>query len=203
MCAIAIMATPILAALAPVAVAQTEPLDCDDWNTSEFFEVATADDVMACLAIGADVHARSDDGHTPLHRAAWSNQNPAVIDLLIANGGDVNARREKNGITPLHAAAGGNGNPVIVERLLAAGSELDARDDLGLTPLIFAAESNESVAVIQTLIDAGSDPELVTDWGGSALHFAAANEYPEAMRFFLDLGGDPNSQDDDGRTPLH
>ena len=37
-----IMVAGIPAAGTAVAVAQTEPLNCDNWNTLEFFEVATA-----------------------------------------------------------------------------------------------------------------------------------------------------------------
>ena len=84
-----IMVAGILVAWASVALAQTEPLNCDDWNTLEFFEAATADDVMACLAMGADVQAWSDDRdrYTPLHRAAEVNTNPAVLEALLDAGG--------------------------------------------------------------------------------------------------------------------
>lgn len=42
--------------------------DCEDWNTREFFEVATASDVIRCLKPGAGANVRDQNGNTPLHR---------------------------------------------------------------------------------------------------------------------------------------
>ncbi len=47
------------------------------------------------LAMGADVNARNEAGDTALHSAvfkAW----PAVVDLLVEHGGDLNAANERN-----------------------------------------------------------------------------------------------------------
>ena len=52
---------------------------------------------------GADVEGRDDDGRTPLHVAAAFNDNPAVLDALVAAGADVESR-DDDGRTPLHAA---------------------------------------------------------------------------------------------------
>ena len=60
--------------------------DCEEWNTPEFFETATVDDVTACLAAGADVAARNENGGTPLYIAARNNENPAVIEALLVAG---------------------------------------------------------------------------------------------------------------------
>ena len=76
----------LLAVLTPPALgAQAEP-DCAAWNTSEYFETATPEDVTACLAAGANVSARGTGQRTPLHQAALYNQNPAVIEALLAAG---------------------------------------------------------------------------------------------------------------------
>ena len=114
LCVIAIMVAAIPIACMSVAVAQTEPLNCDEWNTTEFFEVATADDVMACLAMGADVHARSDDGHTPLHNAARDNSNPLIVERLLAAGAEVDTR-DDIGLTPLLLAALTNESVAVIQ----------------------------------------------------------------------------------------
>ena len=76
----------LLAVLTPPALgAQAEP-DCAAWNTSEYFETATPEDVTACLAAGANVSARGTGQRTPLHQAALYNQNPAGIVTLIVLG---------------------------------------------------------------------------------------------------------------------
>ena len=79
-------------------------VNCEEWNTEAYFEAATAEDVTACLAAGTDVAARDDGGITPLHWAAWNNENPAVLEALLAAGADLEARNDF-GNTPLHNAA--------------------------------------------------------------------------------------------------
>ena len=41
---------------------------------------------------GGDVKAMDRDDRTPLHSAAESNSDPAVFELLLEHGADVNAR---------------------------------------------------------------------------------------------------------------
>ena len=64
--------------------------ECEGWNTREFFKAVSANDVTSCLSAGADVNARDESGWTPLHRAATYNDNPAVLEVLLAAGADVN-----------------------------------------------------------------------------------------------------------------
>ena len=54
------------------------------WNTSEFFENATAEDVAHCLGSGADVQARDKYGCSPLHFAARLGSPDAITALIAA-----------------------------------------------------------------------------------------------------------------------
>ena len=112
---------------APVSAA----VRCDNWNTEEFFEVASTEEVTACLGNGAGVAVRSDDfGYTPLFMAAWYNENPAVIETLLDAGADIEVRSDDT-FTPLLVAAAFNENLAVFDALLAAGADIEARIEVG------------------------------------------------------------------------
>ena len=69
---------------------------------------------------------------TPLHLAVLHNHTD-VVDYLLAQGADVNAKTS-TGITPLHEAAQ-NGNKEITELLLAHKANVNAVDNQGWTPM--------------------------------------------------------------------
>ena len=88
----------VLLGFLTVVAAQRTP-SCEEWNTKEYFQTATVENVTACLDAGADPVARNENGVTPLHWAARGNENPAVIAALVDAGADLKARTE-NGLTP-------------------------------------------------------------------------------------------------------
>ena len=89
--------------LSPSASADTG-VDCGDWPNARFFEIASPNNVLDCLATGADPNVRAGLGWTPLHVAAGFSEHPAVIEALVAAGADLEARSGL-GMTPLHVAA--------------------------------------------------------------------------------------------------
>ena len=77
--------------------------------------------VELLLDRGADVNARGDLGYTPLHQAAYWNEDPAVIELLLDHGADINAVSDF-GYTAINRAAAGVAVPAVVELLLERGA---------------------------------------------------------------------------------
>ena len=131
--------------------------ECGGWNTGEFFKTATPVRVRACLAAGADLKARDENGLTPLHWAARSTKTPAVLTTLVAAGADLTAR-DKFSLTPLHWAARSTTTPAVITALVAAGADLTVRDKNGWTPLHWAVVFPPTPAVITALVAAGADP---------------------------------------------
>ena len=81
----------------------------------------------------------TDPGHTsPLHLAARSNRNPAIIETLVALGADLELRG-RDGRTALHFAARSNAHAFLA--LLALGADETAVDDEGLTPWDYAKDN--------------------------------------------------------------
>ena len=58
---------------------------------------STKEIVELLIAKGADVNAKSSDGSTPLHDAAYYGRygRTVIIELLIAEGADVNVKNDK------------------------------------------------------------------------------------------------------------
>ena len=67
------------------------------------------------------MNARGDLGYTPLHSAAFWDADPAVIELLLDRGADINAVSDF-GYTAINRAAAGVAGPAVVELLLERGA---------------------------------------------------------------------------------
>ena len=146
------------ALFATMSGAQPAP-SCEEWNSEEFFRVATVAGVIACLAAGADPRAQQAySGRTPLHMAAVAGTTPEVIGILLSAGAGVNARATF-GETPLQAALDteGGGEPAVVEALLAFGADPNVRDSNDSTPLHRAAYNAVDARLVEVLIGAGAD----------------------------------------------
>ena len=201
---LAIVAACLLAT--PMLRAQPAPT-CEQWNTEEFFGVASVEDVTACLAAGANVQARTEDGHTPLHHAAALNEHPEVVEVLLVAGTNVDPRNER-GDTPL-MRAGFRVEPrlSIVESLLTAGANPKARNSYGRTALHYAAAVWKGPEIV-ALLSAGAAPMARDERGRTPLHHAADGNWlrlPDdpgsAIDALLDAGADPSAEDEDGKTP--
>lgn len=191
-----------------------DPTACDRWGTGTFFALADAEIVAACIAGGADpLTAGQLPPVDPLHVAAATSRDPAVIPVLLEAGADLHARDDFHEITPLHHAAR-SGAAEVVRALLQAGADPNAWNmsfatdyGWGWTPLHPAAGSNPDPDVVRALIEAGADLDAPGGesyrQGNSPLHYGAENPNPAVAAVLLEAGADVNARSARGRTPLH
>ncbi len=134
----------------------------------EFLQALWQEDlgrVENMLKAGIDPNTPTSLGNRPLLIAA-KKRNPALLEMLVANGARVDAP-DRNGLTALMAAAS-MGLAQNVRILISAGANLNARDEKGATPLIWAAISGHP-QVVEILLAHGADEKVRNRDGLTAL----------------------------------
>ena len=155
---------------------------------------------------------KADNQRTALHKAAKSGEELYIVEILLENGADVNAKTA-DGTTALHLAAQyGNENAARV--LLEHGANVHARmvppkDDLmgrkfvgGRTTLHWAAVEGHD-AVVELLLDHHADPGAKNTTYRTPLQEAIMHGNELVARVLIKRGAPIDDQDDEAWTPLH
>lgn len=149
----------------------------------DFYRAATMGDratIEAMLAREPSLVLASDEnGFTALHGVAGQDE-PALAELLIGSGADVNAGNDL-GMTALHIAQYAS----IVEVLVRHGADVNARAQNGWTPLHVQAQEGEdtgALEVMEALLNAGADPNSIDEDGNSPMSFARERNEPEKVQ---------------------
>ena len=118
-----VMLTAVLLLTAGVPVLSAPVWAIDDEEFLNLSRYGTAEAIEEAIRAGADVNAVNQHQETALHLAAYQNNDPQVIRVLIENGANVDARDMEDG-TPLMAAAtwGKAGN---IQALLDGGANVE------------------------------------------------------------------------------
>jgi uncharacterized protein len=133
------------------------------------------------------LEARSGDGWTPLHLAAFFG-HAELADALLDRGAAVDSRSTnpmKN--TPLHAASAG-GRLALVELLLKRGANPNATQEGGWTALHGAAQSGHQ-AMVEALLACGADANLRASNQQTALDMALMKGHQEVASMLEALTG--------------
>ena len=155
-----------------------------------------------------------DEGTTLLMYAARRAVEPKILERIIAEGADVDAR-ERSGMTALMFAAHWNFNPKGVAALLRAGADVNAVNRYGMTPLMLALckDSNvirriggawysSNLKTVLELLKASPDLEVKALHGSTALRLAIQNSKPEVVKALIAAGADVNARTENGSTML-
>ena len=122
---------------------------------------------------------------TPLMIAAMSNPSSSVIEALIKNGEDVNAK-DINGFTPLMYASACNTHPSIIKTLIKNGADINATALQGLTALHIASGASWIMYKLDCL--------------NKENEYFASN--PNAVKTLLEYKANINNKDENNNTPL-
>ena len=151
------------------------------------------------LGAGSDPSAQSTEfGYTPAHLAAFNGEKD-VLELLLDNGADKEARGTK-GPTPLLLAAQ-NGHLDCCELLLSRGAYLEAHDIWNATPLWIAAGHGQTEAV-ELLLKHGANVHAQNEDGMTPLCVACRDGYTGVVKLLLSRGAKVVQPGHSGLTPL-
>eukprot|EP01060_Flectonema_neradi_P005062 TRINITY_DN13355_c0_g1_i25.p1 TRINITY_DN13355_c0_g1~~TRINITY_DN13355_c0_g1_i25.p1 ORF type:complete len:1255 (+),score=233.77 TRINITY_DN13355_c0_g1_i25:52-3816(+) len=141
-----------------------------------------------------------------LHHAVINKDSTKVLQLLLAQEVDVNAR--EHGLTALHlASAVGDSSSALA--LIQAEADVNARDARGQTPLHLSVINGRSDVVELLLNWRSVDIGAVDNQGlgvfyilSATLHSAASEGRSDVVELLLVRGADPEVLDFDGKTAL-
>ena len=191
---VAVLATPALAA-------QAAP-NCEEWNTAEFFETATIEDVTACLDAGADPMA----GSSSLEAGELGSGDTIRSNGAYEDGYSYVGRAGQEVVVELRSSD--FDTYLIVES--PSGERFvndDYQGDTGRSLLSLSLdETGEYRFLVSSFSSGGSGPYTlhIGNGGRTPLHLAAQNNAnPAVIGALLTAGAGLETRDDDGRTPLY
>jgi uncharacterized protein len=142
---------------------QLLPLHC----ASKHKHVHIAKYLLALPGAARDVHARNDEGQTPLHAAACSGAD-SVVQLLLQRGADADAR-DYTGHSLLMLAS----TVAVVKLLLAAGADASAITLMNSNVLHLHAQRGSCAGIICLLLKAGANPASARSVDGTIVTAAS------------------------------
>ena len=159
---------------------------------------------------GANTKLETESGETALHIVSQGKydspeQGVSIARLLLERGVDVNAQR-KDGLTSLHRAAY-KGRVEVAQVLLDHGANATLETKRGETALHIVSrgkyDSEEhGVGIARLLLEHGVDVHAQDKSFNTALHRAAFSGRLEITQLLLNCGADPNTENEQGSTPL-
>jgi len=141
---------------------------------------------------GASINVKDKLGRTALHYAAGQGHKE-MVELLLANGAEVNAGTNFYKGTPAEFAMSAGHNEV-VELLISKGADI--------SPLHFALNVGD-MAKAKNLIESGADVNKRTPYGTAPLHRAVDEGFKNIVELLIAHGADVNAKDNWNWTVLH
>lgn len=161
--------------------------------------------VQLLVIAGCEIDKTTDDGQSPLGRAASGIYNPnalSIVRFLIQHGANVD-HADKTGRTSLmHCAFGGHLE--ITQCLLEAGADPKLRSNHNETAVNFACQArDENPELLKILLKSGSDADAIDElYHIGALNQAAIKNHHRLVLELLRKGVPVNGLPDETQSPL-
>jgi ankyrin repeat protein len=146
---------------------------------------------------GADPNALDEGGQSAMQFAAQM-RSPALIDLLVAHGGNLQFKEPTRNRSLLHIAAQAD-RIVNIPYLLKHGLDIDAQDQQGATPLMLAV-AYEKPGTVKALLKAGANAEIPDSDGFPPLLHAVNNRMLAMTEVLLNGGAKADVQTSKSRN---
>ena len=191
-----------------------------DGATAVMYAAAAGDVdlVRALIKAGADVKGKTKLGTSAITEAAIIGNAP-ILDALLKAGADPNFRTT-DGETPI-MAAGRSGKVEAAKVLLDAGADINAKENWGQQTALMWAAAQSQADMVKFLASKGAKlddhgranqwerkiiqeprPKDMNKGGFTPLLYAAREGCVLCVRYLLEAGADPDSEDPDRETPL-
>lgn len=159
----------------------------DAGSVAKFHNAVQAGDVNAVrtmLASNSSLATSLDEHkYQPIHLLDMEC-NEDILDLLLANGADINARNDE-GVTLLHIVT----DPDAIDLLVRRGADIETKDIRGWTPLIEQANNQDNGPdVVAALLAHGANPNATGSNGETPLSFARETGDEEFIKVLISAG---------------
>uniref|UniRef100_A0ABD2XJS5 Uncharacterized protein n=1 Tax=Trichogramma kaykai TaxID=54128 RepID=A0ABD2XJS5_9HYME len=159
-----------------------------------------------------DVNYADETGLTHLHVACRFGCDE-VVDKFLRHGQDPNLVWPATGDSLLHLAMRDQ-HTALVRKLLKRGADTHRANDEYKLPLHVACEKTAlhldlPIGDWCKLLWIGSGNKVAANldardkWGNTPLHLACFGENAKMIKLLMENGADPNSANEEGKTPLH
>ena len=157
--------------------------------------------IRVLLDAEADPNIANKNDYTCLHFSVLGNCSKEVIQTIIGQGADVNAKNQESQTALLLACE--KGNTDIVNILLSAGADPNIADMDGNICLHHAVNKYCTKNLLQALINQGVNVNATNQKNQTALLRACINVENVKISKLLGAGADPTIADEDSNTCLH
>lgn len=160
-------------------------------------------DLKLVLENGGDFKSKATDGSFILHTLARFGVSDA-LKFFLKLGLNPN-EKDSLGFTPLHKLSLRKENfQEALMTLLDFGADINACDNEGRTVLMHCVRNQRNWHDLKLLIDKGSNCNVKSPDGSSFLQLSASVGNPDAVKYFVEIGHNPNDNLNKQKfTPLH